>query len=246
MITPLLPGGLGAKTLIAYARNYNVELTMDEAVPLCKLWKDTFPETVNYLENPGPELDETAPRSLPTDDPKTRKLKDIYRYKCVTLTGRKRARCSYTQACNTGFQGLASDCTKTAMWNIYKSGYPMCNMIHDETITLIPFDPLTTQRATHIQELMVNSMQLLTPDVKVKAEPALMFRWAKSAEPYFFRGQLLPWEIVPKKKEIKKGEVKISPIEEQDLTVAQITELTDTIERLYEMSEKARKATLNT
>jgi len=240
-----LPGGLGPVSFSSYARNYGVELTVDEARPLCTLWKDTFPETRLYLENPGPELDETAPRPLPNDDPKTRKLKDIYRYKCVTLTGRKRARCSYTQATNSGFQGLSSDCTKLALWNIYKAGYIISNEIHDESITLLPYDPLTTARAAHIQELMVNSMRQLTPDVKVKAEPALMFRWAKSAEPYFFKGNLIPWEIVPKKKEIKNGEVKISPIEELDLTLAQSQELSDTIERLYEICGKARKNNLN-
>lgn len=214
-------------------------------MPLIKLWKDTFPETRMYLENPGPELDELAPKPLPYEDEKTRKLKMTYRYKCVNLLGRKRARCSYTQASNTGFQSISSDSTKLAMWNLYKAGYPMENMIHDETITLIPFDPLTTNRASHIQQIMESSMHTITPDVKVKAEPALMFRWAKSAEPYFYKGNLIPWEIVPKKKEVKNGEVKISPIEEQDLTLAQSQELSDTIERLYEICEKARENNLN-
>ena len=245
MITTLLPGGLGPVSFSSYARNYGVELTVDEARPLCTLWKDTFPETRLYLENPGPELDEMAPRPLPTDDPKTRKLKEIFRYKCVNLQGRKRARCSFTQASNTGFQSHAADSTKMAMWNIYKAGYTTLSVIHDETITLIPYDSLTTARAAHIQELMVNSMRQLTPDVKVKAEPALMFRWAKSAEPYFFKGNLIPWEIVPKKKEMKNGEVKISPIEEPDLTLTQSQELSDTIERLYEICGKARENNLN-
>ena len=125
-----LPGGLGAKSFSVYARNYDVEITADEARPLCKLWKDTFPETYQYLENPGPELDEDAPLILPTDSYEERTRKEIYKYKCVTLTGRKRGRCSYTQACNTGFQALSSDCTKYAMWNLWKSGYKMVNMIH--------------------------------------------------------------------------------------------------------------------
>lgn len=232
-----MPGGLGPKTFIAYARNYGVELTLEEAAPLCKLWKDTFPETWKYLEDPGPELDELAPPILFTDTEEERKYKNNHKYKCVTLTGRKRARCSYTQACNTGFQALSSDCTKVAMWNLFKSGYKMINMIHDETISLLPFDEHLTERTAHIQEIMVNSMRQLTPDVKVKAEPAVMFRWAKSAEPYFYNKQIIPWELVPK----LDDHGKVSIIEPQDLTPSQAMDLEDRMNRLLEQCARARQ-----
>ena len=97
-----LPGGLGYKTFVTYARNYGVELSFEEARPLCNLWKDTFPEIHEYLEDPGPELDECAPPVLPEDPDNVRAMKEMHRYKCVNLAGRKRARCTYTQACNTG------------------------------------------------------------------------------------------------------------------------------------------------
>lgn len=231
-----LPGGLGAKTFVAYAKNYGVDLTADEAYPLCKLWKDTFPETYEYLEDPGPELDEFAPTVLPTDTEEQAKLKEIFRYKCVTLTGRRRARCSYTQACNTSFQGLSSDCSKSAGWNLFKAGYKLSNFIHDEYISLLPFDRYTTERAKHIETIMVESMRTLTPDVKVKAEPALMFRWAKSAEPYFADGILIPWEIVPK--HLEKGDMKPTPWE--DIPSTKQREYMDNLERLYDMAERAR------
>ena len=231
-----LPGGLGAKTFVIYATNYGVNITVDEATPLCRLWKDTFPETYEYLEDPGPEFDECAPAVLPEDSWQEREIKENHRYKCVTLTGRKRARCTYTQACNTAFQGLSSDCTKSAMWNMYKAGYMMVNMIHDETITLLPFDRLTTARAKHIEHLMVESMRKLTPDVKVKAEPALMFRWAKSAEPYFAGDVLLPWEIVPK--HMEKDNLVPTPWE--DLSSEKQHWFMDRLEVLYDKAEAAR------
>ena len=232
-----LPGGLGARTFIIYAKNYGVDITIDEAYPLVKLWKDTFPETYEYLEEPGPELDETAPAVLPTDSEREKQLKEIYRYKCVTLTGRKRARCSYTQACNSGFQSLSADCTKSAMWNLYKAGYKMVDMIHDETISLLPFDRMTTARAAHIEHIMVESMQKLTPDVKVKAEPALMFRWAKSAEPYFADGILVPWEMVPKHLN-KKKKLEATPWE--DLPSERQRWFMDQLDILYDKAEAAR------
>lgn len=218
---------------MAYARGYNVEITVDEARPLCTLWKNTFPETYEYLENPGPELDENAPPILPTDTPEERRRKEIFKYKSVTLTGRVRARCSYTQASNSSFQSLAADCTKTAMWNMYKAGYIMTNVIHDETISLLPLDPYMTARAAHIEQIMVQSMQQITPDVKVKAEPALMYRWQKSAEPYFADDTLLPWELVPK--DNKGKAVKWNTLPDGERRV-----IKDRLLFLYDEAEKLR------
>ena len=106
----------------------------------------------------------------------------------------------------------------------------------DETITLLPFDRLTTNRAKHIEYLMVSSMQKLTPDVKVKAEPALMFRWAKSAEPYFAGDTLLPWEIVPK--HLDKGNLVPTPWE--DLPSERQRWFMDQLDILYDKAEAAR------
>ena len=84
---------------------------------------------------------------------------------------------------------------------------------------------------------MVESMQRLTPDVKVKAEPALMFRWAKSAEPYFADGILVPWEMVPKHLN-KKKKLEATPWE--DIPSAKQREFLDLLEVLYDKAEAAR------
>lgn len=166
--------------------------------------------------------------------PEERRRAEIFKYKSVTLTGRKRGRCSYTQASNTNFQALSSDCTKLAMYNLIKAGYHLSNEIHDETITNLPFDRFTTARAEHIQHIMVESMRSLTPDVNVKAEPALMYRWAKSAEPYYADNILLPWELVPRDRE---GHV----IEWKDMSDNDKTRLLDRLNYLYDEAERVRK-----
>ena len=49
--------------------------------------------------------------------------------------------------------------------------------------------------ATAASDIMVKEMQKYTPDVPIKAEPALMRRWYKDAEPlYDQEGKLLIWE----------------------------------------------------
>lgn len=112
----------------------------------------------------------------------------------------------------------------------------MVDMIHDETISLLPFDRMVTERAKHIEHIMVESMRQITPDVKVKAEPALMFRWAKSAEPYFAGDILLPWEIVPK--HLEKDSLVPTPWD--DIPSVKQRWFMDQLDILYDRAEAAR------
>lgn len=123
------------------------------------------------------------------------------KYKAVTLTGRLRVNCSFCAAANTIFQGLAADCSKEAGWRLLKEGYILNNFVHDEWIAAIPMDRHLTARAEYMARIMIEEMQKITPDVKVKAEAALMYRWSKAAEPWYDgEHDLLPWEMVPKRK----------------------------------------------
>jgi hypothetical protein len=51
-------------------------------------------------------------------------------------------------------------------------------------------------------EIMINTMRKYTPDVAIRAEPALCLRWYKDAKAVFSeQGKLVPWE--PKRSEAK-------------------------------------------
>jgi hypothetical protein len=126
------------------------------------------------------------------------------KYEVTTLTGRRRVNCSFCAALNTKFQGFAADISKAAGWELMKAGVHNVLMIHDEYVAVLPFDGYLTERAKFMEKIMVDTMQAFTPDVKCKAEAALMFRWSKAAEPYFDgEGDLLPWEFVPHSKDEK-------------------------------------------
>jgi len=85
----------------------------------------------------------------------------------------------------------------------------------DEYIATIPMDRHLTARAEYMAKIMVEEMQKITPDVKVKAEAALMFRWSKASEPWYDgEGDLLPWEMVPKK---RSRDGSLLPVEWKDL-----------------------------
>ena len=56
-------------------------------------------------------------------------------------------------------------------------------------------DNLLTSRVDILKSIMVEWMQMITPDVKAGCEAALMRRWEKFAEPvYDDNGNLIPWE----------------------------------------------------
>lgn len=107
------------------------------------------------------------------------------------------------QAANTLFQGLVADGAKKAVVELtrqmYTPGYALTGsrllvFAHDETI--VEMEESTAYLAAHNQAAtMVECMQQYIPDVAVSAEPCLMRRWYKAAEPRFdAKGRLIPWE----------------------------------------------------
>ena len=65
--------------------------------------------------------------------------------------------------------------------------------VHDEVIAEGP-EHTADQWARAMSEVMVAAMRMYTPDVKISAEPALMYRWYKAADPIYIDGVLVPWE----------------------------------------------------
>lgn len=78
-------------------------------------------------------------------------------------------------------------------------GSRLCMFAHDETMLEIP-ESVAHEAAYRQAEVMVQQMRTVVPDVKVKAEPALMKRWYKQAEAVFDENKrLIPWEPPPAK-----------------------------------------------
>lgn len=106
-------------------------------------------------------------------------------------------------AANTLFQGLAADGAKAAVIQMTKEMYlvkesalfgsRLVNFSHDETIIEIP-EKRANEAALRQAEVMVAEMKKYVPDVMIKAEPALMRRWYKQAEPVYKEGRLCIWE----------------------------------------------------
>jgi DNA polymerase I len=178
-------GGMGAQTFIAYAAQYGVALTLDEAQELKDKWVQLYEMRpwFNEADRAAKGDGVVVPRSL-----------------------RKRGRVNYTQACNTPFQGLAADFAKLALFETCRECYTVpssplygCRplvFIHDEIILDAP-EERGHEAAMRLKEIMEAAQAYYCPDVPPCAEPALARRWLKDAEPVWVDGRLVPWEPRP-------------------------------------------------
>lgn len=122
------------------------------------------------------------------------------------VSGRVRANLDYCTTANTFFQGLVADAVKAALLPISHECYcvpssplygsrPLLDL-HDEIFLELVEEKAheAAHRARDIFLRVVN--ERYTPDVPMRAEPALMRRWMKKADPVYVNGQLVPWEPV--------------------------------------------------
>ena len=120
------PGGLGIVRFVHFARKqYGVILTERQAIELKRYWLAAWPEFDRYFAWVGDQCDEAIPT-----------VKQLY-------SNRVRANVSFTEACNSYFQGLAADAAKAAGFLIARACYvdtssPLfgsrpCNFVHDES-----------------------------------------------------------------------------------------------------------------
>jgi hypothetical protein len=125
------------------------------------------------------------------------------------VTGRVRGGASMCATANGYFQGLAADIMKLAICrvsyeqHVVKSsdlyGTHTIQPIHDELVVESRLEQASAA-AKRLSAVMVAAMVEMCPDMEASAnaEPALMYRMSKSAEPvYNEAGDLIPWE--PKK-----------------------------------------------
>lgn len=201
------PGGLGAASFVDYAWSAGVDLTpedvrsapahvrrgaaLEHAAQLKAIWLDTWPEMPAYLREIGRRADKDRERGF------------VY---TMERTGFVRGGVGYTDGCNHGFQHLVAHAGKRALWRVHRESYADIRsplfwfrptlFVHDEIIGEARED-VAHEQGERLAAIMVEALAELCPDVPVSAEPALMRRWYKGAEPVWECGRLVPWE--PKK-----------------------------------------------
>ena len=105
--------------------------------------------------------------------------KTLDRAAVFTITGRMRAKASYSARRNTVFQGPASDGAKLALYRLWRAGFQVVAFIHDEVI--IEVDATCNLAATkkQIDDILVASMKEICPDLLIEVEGGYYRRWGK-------------------------------------------------------------------
>lgn len=201
------PGGLGAETFIAYSKaTFQTDISLEEATSLREIWRDALPEARLYFEKMQQMQDTWNKGPTYTDKFGNTKQMEFYFYR--SPMGMIRVGCDYCAAANGG--GLQTPGAEGALLGLidytracydhtrqsilFNAVKPLM-FLHDENICEIPDDEFAHERACEIGARMVQSFRQITPDVAVKAQPVLMRRWDKAAEPVFDKnGRLIPWE----------------------------------------------------
>lgn len=181
------PGGLGIARFCDFAKTtYGVVINEAEAANLKQTWLASWPEFRRYFAWIGGICEQHNPT-----------VEQLY-------VGRRRGCVSYTEACNSMFQGLAADAAKHAGFLVSSACYVeqnsplfgsrIVNFIHDEIIIETP-ETGAHAAVTELARLMVAGAIVWMPDVPPRAEPLLMRRWSKKAKPmHDEQGNLVPWD----------------------------------------------------
>lgn len=200
------PGGLGVRRFRDYARGYGVELTEEQSKQLKEAWLQKWPEMPYYFKRIRDILHSNGEWIEREDD------EPILKGTIEQLVSRRlRGKCSFTEACNSMFQGLTADAAKAALFEVSRLCYTVpesplygcriVNFIHDEILLEAPLFK-AHEAAKELEKVMAAVYQRFTPATKITAEAALMLRWRKKAKPYYVNGRLRPWEESPKFQEL--------------------------------------------
>ena len=183
------PGGLGAARLCEQAwQLYRVKMQEDQARQLKAIWLGAFPEFRQYFTWIDSHMGQ-----------------DGYGAFKHLFSDRVRGEITFTQCCNTTFQGLGSDATGRAGWLVSHACYidrgsalygsRIVNYIHDQFILETPDTPAAHDAAQELKRLMIQGANEFLPDVPATCEPLLCRQWSKKAKAvHDNNGRLIPWE----------------------------------------------------
>lgn len=177
------PGGMGARRFIAWALTaYGVVVTPQEEATNTFLWHQQWPEMQDFFSRTSAlEGENGIDVVLPRSD-------------------RVRGQCGFPDACNTQFQGPASDAAKEALWRLLRAQYdptsPMfggyeamrdptirpqvyqCLFVHDENVTVAPADRAEIVKQEQAR-IMVRAFRRWCPQVPCATEDHIVERYAK-------------------------------------------------------------------
>lgn len=186
------PGGMVPATFVEYAAAFGKKVPPHVAQQLYAAWKSTWAEMDEFFRRTKSQVGWG------------RDARGII----VQSSGRVRGDVRYTAACNTRFQGRASDGAKEALWRLAwemytgerTDGKPGLSPLFGSRTVVFMHDEVGIETPEHgahaaaerLGEVMCESMATWVPAIPIKAGPVLMRRWYKGAKAVKAGGVLVP------------------------------------------------------
>lgn len=193
------PGGLGPKTMVEFAwGTYRVRMTEEQASDSREVWRGRYPEMPRYFDWISSQLDEYNVG---------KGGEQLYWYQ--TPYGMIRRGASYCAAANgKAMQSPGAEGAKTWFIRVQRECYDPTQesvlfgsrsvaFIHDQIVGETTRDEqLWHDQCMRVKQLLVETMPLVLPDVKIRSDEAHLTRvWTKASEPVFGPDmRLIPWE----------------------------------------------------
>ena len=218
--------------MVAFAKGtYKVDVTLEVSKLLREVWKETYPEMPLYLDWVNKECKDQFHLPVTVEDDEGKQSKRTY-YAYDTPRGMHRAKCGYCEVANgSALQAPSAEGALEALYRVQKAmwcaGYEgklrniknflievdpfnllegsfSINFLHDEIIWESPGTAfIPGDRVKVVENIMIEAMEEITPDVKAGAESAAMHRWYKAAECVLDdEGNYMAWKPEPSKKGI--------------------------------------------
>lgn len=166
-------GGMGPVTFVTHASKQDAVISVQESHLVRDAWLRAWsPDVPDYFKYFG-ELTAHSGRA---------NISQLY-------SGRRRGKTTFTQCCNTMFQGLCADGAKEAMRLIVDAcfrdatsplyGCRPVMFVHDEFVLTCDRSRDVNAAAAELSRLMIAGMAKYINDVKIEAECSVMERWGK-------------------------------------------------------------------
>jgi DNA polymerase-1 len=189
-------GGMGWRSLIAYAKGYGITVEPELAKKLHAGFKRIWREMPRYF-----------------DIIKQWIGNDNKGYVIQRRSNRIRGRLTFCKAANTMFQGLTADATKAAHWELAKATYlakpgdalygVRCVLfLYDQFVLEAP-EERAAEAAEEVHRIVISTVQQWMPDVPVSGKPSLTRRFYKGPKPIRIEGRLVPSRPVIENKKMR-------------------------------------------
>lgn len=186
------PGGMGWRSLVSYAKGYGIEISPEQAKKLHGAYQRKWSEMPGYFA--------IVKRWLGLEG---------RGYVVQRRSNRIRGGVTFCKACNSLFQGLVADATKSAFWELQKACYlgPLAPArpvlyLYDQFVVEAP-EERAHDIAEGVHKLVMREVQSWMPDVPVSGKPSLTRRFYKGPKPIVINGQLVPSKPVLEGKKLK-------------------------------------------